>query len=52
LNRKPAGRPSGFTGAAILSGETVNGDTEIRVHPNQCSRIMEELKAAGFNVVS
>lgn len=35
-----------------LNTENVNGDTEIRVHPSQCRRIVDELKAAGFNVVS
>lgn len=27
---------------------TVKGDTEIRVHPTRCKRIVEELKTAGF----
>lgn len=29
---------------------SVKGDTEIRVHPTRCKRIIEELKAAGFDV--
>jgi hypothetical protein len=33
-----------------LSTENANGDTEIRVHPTRCKRIIEELKAAGFEV--
>lgn len=28
----------------------VKGDTEIQVHPTRCRRIVEELKAAGFEV--
>ena len=34
-----------------LSGETVNGDTEIRVHPNRWKAIVKELQAAGFQVL-
>ena len=33
-----------------LPTESVSGDTEFQVHPNRCKRIVEELKAAGFNV--
>ena len=29
----------------------VKGNTEIRVHPTRCKRIVEELKAAGFDVI-
>jgi len=28
------------------------GDTEIRVHPTRCKRIVEELKSAGFEVIT
>ncbi len=30
----------------------VKGDTEIYVHPTRCKRIVEELKAAGFEVAT
>jgi len=30
----------------------IKGDTEIRVHPTRCKRIVEELKAAGFEVMT
>ena len=33
-----------------LTVENVSGDTEIRVHPSLIKRIIEELKAAGFEV--
>jgi hypothetical protein len=33
-----------------LSTGSANGDTEIRVHPSRCKRIIEELKVAGFVV--
>ena len=33
-----------------LPAENVSGDTEFQVHPTRCKRIVEELKAAGFNV--
>ena len=33
-----------------LTAENASGDTEIRVHPNLIQRIIEELKAAGFEV--
>jgi hypothetical protein len=32
--------------------ENVNGDTEIYVHPSRCKRVIEELKAAGFEVAA
>jgi hypothetical protein len=28
------------------------GDIEIRVHPTRCKRIVEELKSAGFEVIT
>jgi hypothetical protein len=31
-----------------MSTENAKGDTEFRVHPTRCKRIVEELKAAGF----
>jgi hypothetical protein len=33
-----------------LTTESVKGDTEFQVHPARCRRIIEELKAAGFEV--
>ena len=33
-----------------LPTENTSGDTEIWVHPTRCKRIIEELKAAGFEV--
>lgn len=30
--------------------ESISGDTEFHVHPMRCKPIVEELKAAGFNV--
>jgi hypothetical protein len=33
-----------------MTTENPNGHTEFRVHPTRCKRIVEELKAAGFNV--
>jgi hypothetical protein len=33
-----------------MTSESANGHTEIRVHPGLIKRIVEELKAAGFNV--
>jgi hypothetical protein len=33
-----------------LTTGRVKGDTEIQVHPTRCKRIIEELKAAGFEV--
>ncbi|MDE3099471.1 MAG: hypothetical protein KGJ88_08345 [Verrucomicrobiota bacterium] len=35
-----------------LDAENIRGDTEIRVHPEECERIIAELKAAGFAVAS
>ncbi len=35
-----------------LNTGSVKGDTEIRVHPTRCKRIIEELKAAGFEVAT
>jgi hypothetical protein len=35
-----------------LATGAVKGDTQIQVHPSRCKRIMEELKAAGFAVIS
>ncbi len=35
-----------------LYTENANGDTEIRIHPTRCKRIIEELKAAGFEVAA
>lgn len=31
---------------------SIKGDTEIRVHPTKCKRLVEELKAAGFQVTT
>jgi hypothetical protein len=31
---------------------SVKGNTEIYVHPTRCKRIIEELKAAGFQVAA
>jgi hypothetical protein len=31
-----------------LSTGNINGDTELRVHPSRCKRLIAELKAAGF----
>lgn len=33
-----------------ITTESVTGHTEIRVHPNRVRHIVEELKAAGFDV--
>lgn len=33
-----------------LIAENISGDTEICVHPRKCQSIIEELKAAGFDV--
>lgn len=35
-----------------LATGSVKGDTEIQVHPTRCKHIMEDLKAAGFEVVT
>jgi hypothetical protein len=35
-----------------LSTQNVSGDTEIYVHPSRCKRVVEELKAAGFEVAA
>ncbi len=35
-----------------LTTGSVKGNTEIYVHPTRCRRIIEELKAAGFEVVA
>ncbi len=35
-----------------MSTENAKGDTEIRVHPSRCKRVIEELKAAGFDVAA
>lgn len=35
-----------------MSTENATGDTEIYVHPSRCKRIIEELKAAGFQVAT
>ncbi len=34
-----------------LTVESGTGDTEIRVHPTRCKRIIDELKATGFEVL-
>jgi hypothetical protein len=35
-----------------LTAENISGDTEIRVHPRECQRVIIELTAAGFLVVA
>jgi hypothetical protein len=35
-----------------MSTENAKGDTEFRVHPSRCKRVIEELKAAGFDVAA
>lgn len=35
-----------------MSAEDVKGDTEIRVHPSRCKRVVEELMAVGFGVAT
>ncbi len=31
-----------------LAAENISGDTEIRVHPRKCQRVIADLKTAGF----
>lgn len=33
-----------------LTAEKISGDTEIRVHPRKCQRVITDLKTAGFLV--
>lgn len=33
-----------------LIADNITGDTELRVHPRKCERIIAELNAAGFTV--
>lgn len=35
-----------------LVADQVTGNTELRVHPGTCQRIIAELKAAGFTVTT
>lgn len=35
-----------------LSTQNVSGDTEIHVHPSRCKRVIEEMKAAGFEIAA
>lgn len=35
-----------------LAADKISGDTKIQVHPSRRKRIVEELKAAGFEVVT
>lgn len=34
----------------VMPVDTGGADTEIRVHPARCARLIEELRAAGFTV--
>lgn len=35
-----------------LVADKISGDTEIRVHPRRCQKIIAELRAAGFTVAN
>ena len=35
-----------------LVADNISGDTEFRVHPRRCQRVVAELKAAGFTVTN